>query len=72
PYGVDDPTNGFYSPTAYGKGVQADNSFWDGLRDVILSRRPMSDYDQLVADWKSAAGETVRKEYADAMASAKA
>ena len=71
PFGIDDPTNGFYSPTAYGKGVQADNTFWDGLRDVILSRRPMSDYDQLVTDWKNTAGDTVRKEYTDAMASAK-
>ena len=71
PYGIDDPTNGSYSPTAYGKGVQADNTFWDGLRDVILSRRPMSDYDGLVTDWKNSAGDTVRKEYADAMAAAK-
>lgn len=71
PLGIDDPTNGFYSPTAYAKGVQADNTFWDGLRDVILSRRPLSDYDQLVAEWKSTAGDTVRKEYTDAMSSAK-
>jgi putative aldouronate transport system substrate-binding protein len=68
PYGIDDPTNGFYSPTAYGKGVQADNTFWDGVRDIILSRRPMTDYESLISDWKSATGETVRKEYADAMA----
>jgi putative aldouronate transport system substrate-binding protein len=67
PLGIDDPTNGFYSPTAYGKGVQADNTFWDGLRDIILSRRPVSDYDGLVADWKNTAGDTVRKEYTDAM-----
>jgi putative aldouronate transport system substrate-binding protein len=71
PYGIDDPTNGFYSPTAYGKGVQADNTFYDGIRDVILSRRPLSDYDSLVSDWKTAAGDTVRKEYADAMAANK-
>lgn len=68
PFGIDDPTNGYYSPTAYGKGVQADNTFWDGLRDIILSRRPLSDYDQLVTDWKNTAGDTVRKEYTDAMA----
>ncbi len=71
PSGIDDPTNGFYSPTAYAKGVQADNSFWDGIRDIILSRRPMSDYDGLVTDWKNTAGDQVRKEYTDAMAAAK-
>ena len=70
PSGIDDPTNGFYSPTAYAKGVQADNNFWDGIRDIILSRRPMSDYEQLVSDWKNTAGDQVRKEYTDAMAAA--
>jgi len=68
PLGVDDPTNGFYSPTLFAKGAVADMTFWDGIRDIILSRRPMSDYDQLVTDWKTTAGDQVRKEYTDAMA----
>jgi len=72
PLGIDDPTNGYYSPTAYAKGVQADNTFWDGARDIILSRRPMTDYDGLVSEWKTSAGDTVRKEYTDAMAASKA
>jgi hypothetical protein len=67
PLGIDDPTNGFYSPTAYGKGVQADNDFFDGVRDIILSRRPMTDYDQILSAWKTAAGDTIRNEYAQAM-----
>jgi putative aldouronate transport system substrate-binding protein len=71
PYGVDDPTNGYYSPLAYGKGVQADNTFWDGVRDIILSRRPMTDYDGLVTDWRTTAGDQIRKEYTDAMSAAK-
>jgi hypothetical protein len=41
------------------------------LTDVILSRRPMSDYDQLVADWRTSAGDRVRTEYTDAIAAAK-
>jgi putative aldouronate transport system substrate-binding protein len=68
PLGVDDPTNGFLAPTLYAKGANADMVFWDGLRDVILSRRPFTDYDQLVTDWKTTAGDQVRKEYTDAMA----
>ena len=68
PLGVDDPTNGFLAPTLYAKGANADMVFWDGLRDVILSRRPMADYDQLVTEWKTTAGDQVRKEYTDAMA----
>jgi putative aldouronate transport system substrate-binding protein len=70
PLGVDDPTNGFYSPTQYAKGNQADMAWQDGVRDIMLSRRPMTDYDQLVTDWKNAAGDTIRKEYTDAMAKA--
>jgi hypothetical protein len=31
----------------------------------------MTAYDQLVSDWRSAAGDQVRKEYSDAMAAAK-
>jgi putative aldouronate transport system substrate-binding protein len=68
PLGVDDPTNGFYSPTAYAKGAVADTAFWDALRDIIVGRRAMSDYDTAVKDWVSAAGDQVRKEYLDAMA----
>jgi putative aldouronate transport system substrate-binding protein len=71
PHGIDDPTNGYYSPLAYGKGVQADNTFYDGVRDIILSRRPMTDYDQLVTDWRTTAGEQIRKEYTDAMSASK-
>ena len=72
PLGIDDPTNGYYSPTQYAKGNQADMKWEDGTRDIILSRRPMSDYDQLVAEWKSSAGDQIRKEYTDAIAAAKA
>jgi putative aldouronate transport system substrate-binding protein len=72
PLGVDDPTNGFYSPTAYAKGAIADMAWQDGMRDVILGRTPMADYDRLTKEWAAAAGDQVRKEYMDAMAAAKA
>jgi putative aldouronate transport system substrate-binding protein len=72
PFGVDDPTNGYYSPTQYAKGNQADMAWQDGTRDIIVGRRPMSDYDQLVTAWKTTAGDQIRKEYTDAIAAAKA
>jgi putative aldouronate transport system substrate-binding protein len=71
PFGVDDPTNGFYSPTFYGRGIQAETVWQDGVREVILGRAPMSKYDQLVTDWKNSVGEQTRKEFADAMAAAR-
>jgi putative aldouronate transport system substrate-binding protein len=72
PLGLEDPTNGFYSPTQYSKGAVADMSFWDGTREIILGRLPMTNYDTLVKGWQTAAGDQVRKEYTDAMAAAKA
>ena len=71
PIGIDDPTNGFYAQTAYTKGAVADIAWNDGIRDIITSRRPFSDYDTVTKEWASAAGDQVRKEYTDAMASAK-
>jgi putative aldouronate transport system substrate-binding protein len=71
PLGIDDPTNGFYAPTLYGKGAVADVAFNDGVRDIILGRKPLSALDGFVKDWQRDAGEQIRKEYLDAMAAAK-
>jgi putative aldouronate transport system substrate-binding protein len=39
----------------------------DGIRDIIVGRRPFSDYDQLVADWRTNGGDVIRKEFQDAL-----
>jgi putative aldouronate transport system substrate-binding protein len=70
PAGVYDPTLGYYAPTAYTKGATADMTFQDAVRDIILLRRPLSDLDTAVNDWRSSAGDQVRKEYLEAIASA--
>jgi putative aldouronate transport system substrate-binding protein len=72
PIGVSDPTDGFYSATAWGKGQTADVRFQDGIIDIILGRRQLSEYDDLVKAWQTEAGEQVRKEFMDSMAAAKA
>lgn len=72
PVGVGDPTDGYFSATAWGKGQTADTRFQDGIADIILGRRPMSEYDGLVKAWQTEAGDTVRKEFMDSMAAAKA
>ncbi|MGH2363666.1 MAG: hypothetical protein ACRDHX_03330 [Chloroflexota bacterium] len=69
--GIDDPTIGFLSPTSSTKGVVANNTFTDGINDLLAGRRPLTDYDQLVKDWRSAAGDQIRTELQDAMAAAK-
>jgi putative aldouronate transport system substrate-binding protein len=70
PLGVEDPTNGYYAPTAFTRGLTADVRLNDGLIDIMLSRRPFSDYDVLLGDWRKEAGDQVRREYQEAMAKA--
>src|SRR5438067_853495 len=72
PISVADPTDGLYSATAWGKGQTADVHFQDGLIDIILGRRQLSEYDDLVKAWQAEAGEQVRKELMDSMAASKA
>ncbi|GAC1525089.1 MAG: hypothetical protein NVS2B16_33680 [Chloroflexota bacterium] len=72
PVGVGDPTDGYFSATAWGKGQTADTRFQDGIADIILGRRPVTEYDGLVQAWQNEAGDTVRKEFMDSMAAAKA
>jgi putative aldouronate transport system substrate-binding protein len=69
---VSDPTDGYFSATAWGKGQTADVRFQDGMIDIILGRRQLSEYDDLVKAWQTEAGEQVRKEFMDSMAAAKA
>ena len=71
PLGIDDPTNGFYAPTLYARGATADTAYNDGIREILLGRKPFSEFDQILKEWQSAAGEQIRKEYLDAMAAAK-
>jgi putative aldouronate transport system substrate-binding protein len=71
PIGIPDPTVGFVSPTGVRQGVTLDQSFNDGIRDIVVGRRQFSEYDGLVNDWRANGGETIRKELMDALAAAK-
>jgi putative aldouronate transport system substrate-binding protein len=69
--GVSDPTRGYHSPTQSRKGVSADQTFYDGVADILFNRRPFSDYDQLVTDWRTAAGDAIRQEFQDELATSR-
>ena len=66
--GVLDPTLGYYSPTNFAKGRLAEMNFRQGAVDIVVGRRPMSDYDQIVSEWRNGGGDQSRKEYLDAFA----
>jgi putative aldouronate transport system substrate-binding protein len=61
--GVPDPTRGYHSAAQSRKGVAADQAFYDGVADILFNRRPFSDFDTLVNDWKTNAGDEIRKEF---------
>ncbi len=67
--GVPNVTLGYYSKTDLGPaGSSANMNFFDGLNDIVVGRRPFTDYDQLVQDWRKAAGDQARSEYTEAIA----
>ena len=70
PYAVSDPTFGQVSATNFQKGFTLTQALNDGLVDIVVGRRQMSEYDQLVKDWQANGGEQIRKEYAGSIATA--
>jgi putative aldouronate transport system substrate-binding protein len=70
PSGVPDPTFGVVSQTASVKGVALTNTMNDNLSAVLLGRRPMSDFDQIVSDWRANGGDQMRQEFTTALAAA--
>jgi putative aldouronate transport system substrate-binding protein len=69
PSAVSDPTFGQVSVTNFSKGFTVTQSLNEGIVDIVVGRRPMSDYDQLVKDWQTNGGEQIRKEYQESIAS---
>jgi putative aldouronate transport system substrate-binding protein len=69
--GQSDPTLGAYSDVEAARSAQAEQPFLDGLTDVVVGRRPLSDFDQLVKDWQNAAGNQIRTQLEQALAANK-
>jgi putative aldouronate transport system substrate-binding protein len=68
PSAVSDPTFGQISTTNFTRGFTLTQALNDGIVDMVVNRRPMSDYDQIVKDWQTNGGETIRKEYEESIA----
>jgi putative aldouronate transport system substrate-binding protein len=69
---VANPTAGLYSATDSSKGINLTNSFVDKLNDILFGRQPVSTYDDLVKEWRSNGGDTIRSEYEKAFQQAHA
>jgi putative aldouronate transport system substrate-binding protein len=62
-----DPSVGLYSPTDGSKGAVLTQTFNDSLSEILFGKRPVGDLDNLVRDWRSNGGDTIRSEYEQAL-----
>ena len=67
--GVTDPTLGYSSATDARTGAQLERLIFDAVSGIAAGRKPMSDLDQLIKDWKAQGGDRIRAEYEKAIAS---
>jgi putative aldouronate transport system substrate-binding protein len=68
--GTFDATLGYYSATAFSKTRTLDLAFTDGITDIVVGRRPFSDFDVLVKEWQANGGEQMRTEFLESMTKA--
>jgi putative aldouronate transport system substrate-binding protein len=68
PSAVSDPTFGQISVTNFTKGFTLTQTLNDALVDMVVGRRPLTDYDQVVKDWQTNGGDVIRKEYQESIA----
>ena len=65
--GIADPTVGQSSPTYEARGAQLEQMIFDRVSDIAAGRSPLSDFDQLVKDWRAQGGDMARGEYQKSM-----
>ena len=63
---IPDPSLGLISTTNQSKGGLLLKNFTDGLVDFVVGRRPLSEYDSLVSDWRTNGGDQMRAEFQQA------
>ncbi len=63
---VPNPIVGLYSPTDGSKGITLKNAFTDRLMEILFGKQPVSEFDDLVKQWRTNGGDTIRAEYEQA------
>ncbi len=67
----EDPTVGLYSATALSQGILAQDTMYAGVSQIVQGRRPLTDLDGIVSEWRNQAGNKIRAEFQDALEAAK-
>jgi putative aldouronate transport system substrate-binding protein len=65
--GIQDPTLALYSPSYANLNAKLKQAVYDGIGDIVQNRRPLSDLDTIVSDWRTNGGDTIRNEYQSAL-----
>jgi putative aldouronate transport system substrate-binding protein len=68
PLGVEDASIGSFSLTNAQRGAILLEGMGGGTQDIIAGRRPMSDYDGLLREWRSNGGNQIKEEMAQSYA----
>jgi putative aldouronate transport system substrate-binding protein len=66
-----DPTRGIYSQTAFSQGILAQDQLMGEVSQIVQGRRPLSDLDGLVAEWRTKAGDKMRAEFLEGIEASK-
>jgi putative aldouronate transport system substrate-binding protein len=69
--GMRSPIIGLYSKTDGDSGTAVRQKVNDGINAIIYGRSPVSSLSQVIADWRSGGGETIRGEYEKALQASK-
>jgi putative aldouronate transport system substrate-binding protein len=68
PISIQDPTLGISTPAVDRLGATLTQTLQDAVFDLVTGRRPMSEYDQVVTEWRNAGGDQIRTEVQQALA----
>jgi putative aldouronate transport system substrate-binding protein len=68
---VADPTQGLYSETALTGASAAQSTFYAGVVDIVVGRRPIDDLTALVNEWRQRVGAQIRAELQTALQDSK-
>lgn len=70
PVGTYDATMGVFSQTDATRSVPLSAAFQSVMVDIVAGRRPISDYDKAISDWRNNGGDQIRSEYEAGIAAA--
>jgi putative aldouronate transport system substrate-binding protein len=70
--GIQNPVVGLYSATSAKQSASLNQRMGDGFNNIIFGRDDLSSFDQLVKDWRTQGGDTMRAEFEAALQAAKA